>query len=596
MAIEAPPDKTKAFADAIAASSDETEINELAAQWILSEFDSYYSEFRTVPAIAKLAFEQRNPGLSVSISKKRLGMYSESMHRLGVNLSQAIPFSAGNERMWDKLESTYWELISKRYEADLALAYIHSVRRSILRSEWRPVAYAFGRPIQTDPLQSESVIRTFHINGCLSSQDVRDFIAVAELNGPFRDIDEDAQLCAERVNLVTGCTVSDIHIDCVEVFNAGFYRNRGVYIVARLVLSNGGTMPLIIALLNEPRGIYVDAVLHTVADAHNLFSSTLANFHVTTEYYHELAGFLHVIMPERPIGLHYTTIGFNHFGKVAVMNELKNEVLSTAEVFQTSPGFRGTVAMGFSTPSSAFNLKVIRDKPTSGYKWGTFEGVSNVLRKYSRVHDINRTGSMLDNIIYYNVKLDRNWFDEELCEELLREAPNSVSETRDGLIFKHLIVQIRMTPLPLFLQSASEEDSEAAIINLGHCIKNNAAANIFNKDLDARNYGVSRYLKVYLYDYDALENFTEVKIRTNLDRYDGEEDIPDWYFEDGYVFLPEEIESGLCLRDRRLTKILRQHHGNLMTTEYWQKIQQELMEFDVPSVQVYPDERKLRVD
>ena len=50
---------------------------------------------------------------------------------------------------------------------------------------------------------------------------------------------------------------------------------------------------------------------------------------------------------------------------------------------------------------------------------------------------------------------------------------------------------------------------------------------------------------MYLFDYDALETFTDVKIRSNRDRCDGEEDIPGWFFEDGVVFLPEEIEVGL---------------------------------------------------
>ena len=101
---------------------------------------------------------------------------------------------------------------------------------------------------------------------------------------------------------------------------------------------------------------------------------------------------------------------------------------------------------------------------------------------------------------------------------------------------------------------------------------------------------------MYLFDYDALENFTDIKIRTNLDRYDGEEDVPDWYFEDGAVFLPEEIESGLRIPNRTLTKEFRHHHGNLLTTEYWQHIQDALTQYAVPSVRVYPEERKLRPD
>ena len=595
--LETSDDKVREYVNDIVNSSDGMGIYTASARWILHEFDKYYSEFLSIPALAKLAFEQRNPGLSVSISKKRLSMYSESMRNLGVQLKRAIPFRAEDEELWDKLESKYWELIQHRYEADLALAYIHSVRRSILRGEWKPVAYSFGRLIETNHFESDKIIKTFSVGARLTEDNVESMLSVPGFNTAFRDIEQDAKLSAGRINQVLDSTCgNNSAISNVEIFNAGFFRNRGAYLVGKITVDGTITVPLIIALLNEEAGIYVDAILYTQADAHNLFSSTLANFHVTTSYYHELVDFLHSIMPERPIGLHYTTIGYNHFGKVAVMNELKNELRSTGEVFETSPGYKGTVAIGFSIPSSTFNLKVIRDKPTDGYKWGTFEGVESVLKKYSRVHDINRTGSMLDNIIYYNVRLEKDWFNKKLLEELLNEAPSSILEVESGVIFKHLIVQIRVTPLPVFLKDACPEDAATAIINLGHCIKNNAAANIFNKDLDARNYGVSHYLKVYLFDYDALENFIDVKIRTNLDRYEGEEDVPDWYFEEGAVFLPEEIESGLRIPNRTLTRTFRHHHGNLLTPEYWQHIQDELIQYAVPSVRVYPEERKLRVD
>ena len=595
--LETSVDKVQEYIDAIANSSDGAIIYDASAKWILYEFDKYYSEFLSVSAVAKLAFEQRNPGLSVSISKKRLSMYSESMRNLGVQLKRAIPFGAEDEELWDKLESRYWQLIQHRYEADLALAYIHSVRRSILRGERKPVAYSFGRSIETGTFESDEFTKTFSVGPRLSGSDLADMLSVPGFSAPFRNFEQDAALSADRINQVldSACGINST-VSGVEIFNAGFFRNRGAYLVGRITVDETITLPLIIALLNEEAGIYVDAILYTQADAHNLFSSTLANFHVTTSYYHELVDFLYSIMPERPIGLHYTTIGYNHFGKVAVMNELKHELQSTGEVFETSPGYRGTVAIGFSAPSSTFNLKIIRDKPTEGYKWGTFEGVESVLKKYSRVHDINRTGSMLDNIIYYNVRLEKDWFNEQLLKELIDEAPSSIMEDESGVIFKHLIVQIKVTPLPVFLKDASPEDATTAIINLGHCIKNNAAANIFNKDLDARNYGVSHYLKVYLFDYDALENFTDVKIRTNLDRYEGEEDVPDWYFEEGSIFLPEEIESGLRIPNRTLTRTFRHHHGNLLTPKYWQHIQDELMQYAVPSVRVYPEERKLHAD
>ena len=170
----------------------------------------------------------------------------------------------------------------------------------------------------------------------------------------------------------------------------------------------------------------------------------------------------------------------------------------------------------------------------------------------------------------------------------------SVSLHGDDVIFKYLIVQIKLTPLTVYLENASEKQAETVIVNLGYCIKNNAAANIFNKDLDARNYGVSAFSMVYLFDYDALEQLKEVKIRTNLGREDGEEDIPDWYFEDGVIFLPEELISGLCIPQRRLRELFARRHANLLTTDYWVEIQQDLLAGIVPQVSVYPDSERVR--
>jgi isocitrate dehydrogenase kinase/phosphatase len=574
----------------------------LAAGWILQEFDAYYIESRGIPEQAQAAFEARDHGTSLALSRRRLSIYSESIHALAPALVAALPYLAESERLWRAVEEIYLPLISGRYEADLAFAYINSVRRVIHRDEWRPVAYAFrdsaGGATEGATESAAQITRRFAGGPRLAPGTVRDMLGIPGFVRHYRDAEDDAFLIAERVNEALGLDGRDRArtadaIREIEMIDAGFYRNRGVYLVGRLRLASGAETPLVIALLNDADGIYADAVLTSEADVHNIFSSTLANFHITNPHYHELAAFLRDIMPNRALGLHYSTIGFNHVGKVAVMTELEREMAASGEVFEPAVGFRGTVAIGFSTPASAYVLKVIRDQPTAQYKWGAFEGVGAVLAKYRRIHEINRTGSMLDNIIYYNLRLDRDWFDPALLDELLREAGNSVSLIGGAVVLKHLIIQPKMIPLPVFLETASRTEAESAVTALGHCIKNNAAANVFNKDLDGRNYGVSAHRMVYLFDYDALEPFTEIKIRTNADRIEGEEEVPDWFFEDGVIFLPEEIESGLRIPDRELVRHFRRVHGDLMGTDYWERVQRDLREGQVPSISIYPEERRL---
>jgi isocitrate dehydrogenase kinase/phosphatase len=575
------------FKGLIEKASDSKKID-LLAQWALWEFDLFYSSFKTITESAKTAFETREYQASLTISRKRLSLYSDSMFKLGEKLADAFSPISRDQALWEVIEEKYRQLVRNRYEGDLALAYIHSVRRSLFLGEWSPVAYSFDTPSKANTNFSNFLFETFQTE-LITTDLLINILRVPGFKVQYRELKVNAMLAAQRVKVDLDDRFSTYKIHKIEVIKGGFYRNRGAYIVGRIVLDNHSKVPLVIALLNDEKGIYVDAILTSESATFNIFSTTRANFHVNNDYYHELSEFLHSIIPKRSLGLAYSTIGFNHFGKVAVMEELKEELLSTDGKLDFAIGFKGTVAIGFQSPQSGYNLKVIRNTPTEQYKWGVFEGVPSVLEKYGRVHVINRTGSMLDNIIFYRVKLEKAWFTNALLQELLNDASECVTLQGESLFFRHLIVQSKLIPLPVYLENSSQAESEAAIINLGHCIKNNMAANIFNKDLDARNYGVGVFGGVYLFDYDALEQFTEVKIRTNQNQFEGEEDIPEWFFEDGVIFLPEEIESGLRIPNRSLRQLFREVHGDLLQVDYYERIQKELRVGKVLSARVYPE-------
>ena len=63
---------------------------------------------------------------------------------------------------------------------------------------------------------------------------------------------------------------------------------------------------------------------------------------------------------------------------------------------------------------------MIRDQPTESYKWGDYPGVAAVIEKYRLVHEINRAGSMLDNVMYFNLRLDRAMFEPDAPRGVLR--------------------------------------------------------------------------------------------------------------------------------------------------------------------------------
>jgi len=89
--------------------------------------------------------------------------------------------------------------------------------------------------------------------------------------------------------------------------------------------------------------------------------------------------------------------------------------------------------------------------------------------------------------------------------EILQQAAASVQVEGDGVFIRSLIVQMKIVPLPVYLESAGESATEAVIRSLATASAT-MRDDIFNKDLDSRNYGVGRYGRVFLFDYDAVES------------------------------------------------------------------------------------------
>jgi isocitrate dehydrogenase kinase/phosphatase len=560
-----------------------------AVQLVLAIFDQFYVQLCEYPYRAKRAFEVMDPHASIQISSERLGLYSRYIAEHGPRILRACPQLAEQPALWDAIDRLFVSMIAERYEADIAFSFAHSLRRNMTHVAWRPVAYSFPPPSRRRVDSMAAVYRRLPLGGAIDAELLVSVLTVPGFAVRFRDINGDARKILrhlERVlSLSDPAVASPIALDVVE---AGFFRDRAAFVVARWVFADGGYVPFVVALLNSPSGIYADAVLEQVSDIHNLFSSALANLHVTTRLYFQTCTFLFSLMPLRPLGHHYSTIGFNHVGKVAILNEIFEHMRQSGQRFARSPGYTGTVALGFTFEACSYHLKVIRDRPTQSYKWGEFPGVAAVLEKYRLVHEINRAGSMLDNVMYFNVRLDRDMFVPALLDEICREAAGSVQVDGDEVLIRSLIVQLKIVPLPVYLEAANESETEAAIRSLGQCIRNNAATNIFNKDLDARNYGRGRYGRVLLFDYDAVERLTDVKIRTNTDREPGEEVVPDWFFEDGVIFLPEELEYGMQLKSDAARRAFRRENADLLTTQYWQEIKQKLQRGEIPELTMYP--------
>ena len=131
-----------------------------------------------------------------------------------------------------------------------------------------------------------------------------------------------------------------------------------------------------------------------------------------------------------------------------------------------------------------------------------------------------------------------------------------------------------MRPLNLYLHEAAPEEARHAVIDYGQAIKDLAYTNIFTGDLLLKNFGVTQYHRVIFYDYDEVCLVTECRFREipEAGDYEDEMQADAWYFVGGNDIFPEEFIRFLNMNEELKQQFMR-YHGDLLTAEYWRRIQ-----------------------
>ena len=162
----------------------------------------------------------------------------------------------------------------------------------------------------------------------------------------------------------------------------------------------------------------------------------------------------------------------------------------------------------FNLPSYPYVFKVIRD----GFGRRRTPTARRSRRSSGSSREVDRVGRMAHTIEFTNLALPLDRFAPELLEQLDELAPSAIEVDGDNLIVKHCYVERRLTPLNLYLATATPEQVEHAVREYGDAIRELAIANVFPGDLLWRNFGLTRYGRVLFYDYDEVEYLTDCDV------------------------------------------------------------------------------------
>ena len=569
------------------------ETRERFARTILNGFESYFADFQNITLAAKTRFENADWQGLQQASAQRIDLYKAKTTKI----YEYVELIAGDQlhdfEFWREARDVYSGLIDGHDNFEIAETFFNSVYCAVfkhrkIRNEY---AFVFSPHGDMPPVDVSKVYKTYPLDGsveCLLTNLLEDYAFSLPYEDMSRDITNIMSVVENHLAPRFDLSRGDVKL---QVLKHHFYRNKGAYVVGRIV-AGSASMPFVLPILHNERGqVYVDTVLFGSDKVSVVFSFTRSYFLVDASIPSQYVLFLQQLMPAKPISEIYSAMGYNKHGKTYYHRCAYRHMQNTTDQFMIAPGIKGMVMSVFTMPSYDFVFKIIKDKFTPP-KDMTREQVKG---KYNLVKRWDRVGRMADTQEFTNLAFARERFSDELMDELRAVAPSVIEEHGKALVIKHVYVERRMTPLNLYLQDATDEQVVDVMEEYGNAIKQLAAANIFPGDMLLKNFGVTRHGRVVFYDYDEIVPLVDCNFRKIPEARSEAEEMASkpWYTVRPNDIFPEEFRlffSG----NLRARKVFDGMHSELYEASFWQDLQQQIRSGYVEDF--FPYRRKLRFE
>ncbi len=586
------------------------------AQAMMDGFNRHYRLFRTESARAKHRFETADWHGQQRAQRERIEFYDLRVRECSRRLERE--FKAGDLPMevWQQVKLHYIGLLVDHHQPELAETFFNSVTTKILHRSYFQNDFIFVRPavsteyIENDEPAALPTYRSYYPSQDNLRQVLEQIVGDFDLRRGFASLPRDCGFVAQAMHKRMGEVALRANFQ-VQVLSGLFFRNKGAYIVGKII--NGFTEePFALPLLHNKAGkLVIDAALFGEADMLILFSFARAYFMVDMEVPSAYVQFLRSMMPRKPRNELYSALGLQKQGKNLFYRDFLHHLRHSTDNFRIAPGIKGMVMLVFDLPSFPYVFKVIKDfYPPQ--KETTREQIKG---KYLLVKQHDRVGRMADTLEYSGVAFPRARFDDELIAEIEKFAPSLLEiSDRDGdgqmeVILQHVYIERRMIPLNIYLQEAfdagnscdpkdpvairAHQQIERGVVEYGNAIKDLVAANIFPGDMLWKNFGITRHGKVVFYDYDEIEYITDCNFR-RVPEPRNEEDAMSgevWYTVGPKDVFPETFGPFL-LGNPAVREVFMRHHADLLEASFWQAHKERIAQGHVFDVFPYEQDKR----
>ena len=562
------------------------------AKTILNGFRSYFADYLNSTLSAKARFEKADWHGVQQANVDRLELYKDKVAQTVQYLEMVTNKDIANLELWSEAKQAYTQLVFNFPNFEIAETFFNSVFSDIhdhdkINDE---IIYVLSSQLIEAPEAEYSIFVRYQGEGFRDT--FKRILKESEFSLPGEDIELDLDCIMAVFNQEVAPKLNSVPEQIkFDILESTFYRSKAAYMVGRVV-DGDQTFPMALVFLNTEKGnLYVDTALFNDDDLSVVFSFTRNHFMVDAPLPYQYAHFLKTLMPRKLDYEIYNSLGFPKHAKTEFYRQLVGHLENSTDQFIIAPGIKGMVMTVFTLPSYNIVFKIIKDK-FAPPKEVTHQIVREKYRLVSR-HD--RIGRMADTQEFDNLVFPLARFSPELIEELQKVAPSSIELRDDQLVIKHLYTERYMTPLNIYLETASDDEIRSAMEEYGNCIKQLAAANIFPGDMPLKNFGVTRHGRVVFYDYDEIATLTECNFRVIPQPRNEQEEMQSgtWYTVAPDDIFPEEFRlffSG----NTKARKMFEQMHGELYEVSFWTDLQEQIRNGYV--VDVFPYRRAKRFD
>ena len=564
------------------------------ARAIVDGFDRHYRLFSAAARGAKARFEKADWQGQLDAQRERIAFYDLRVDEAVERLLREFKAAELSRDTWHQVKLHTIGLLIEHHQPELAETFFNSVITKILHRRDFLNDFIFVRPaLSTDYLENDEpgavpTYRAYYPTRETLHETCMRVITNFQLEVEFEDLARDvADVVRALLRELKGTRLRANFQ--VQVLSSLFYRNKGAYVVGKIV--NGfSELPFALPILHGDDGLLaIDAVLIGEEDLLLLFSAVRAYFMVDMGVPSATVQFLRTLMPRKTRAELYSQVGLQKQGKALFYRDLLTHLRHSSDRFRIAPGIKGMVMLVFDLPSFPVVFKIIKDfypppKDTTR---------EQVMGKYLLVKQHDRVGRMADTLEFSNVTLPRNRFEDELIAELKHFCGSQLEDDGQTLLIRHAYIERRMVPLNIYLGDAAPAQIEQAVVEYGNAIKDLVAANIFPGDMLWKNFGVTRHGKIVFYDYDEIEYLTDCNFRRVPAPRNEEEEMSGevWYDVKPRDVFPETFAPFL-LGDPTVRRVFMAEHADLLDAGYWQRQKERILAGYVHDVFPYDPSRR----